>query len=140
MNVVAKARPLGVTVAVAILCIMAVIGCASGAYHLAHNPVAQRLSQQLPYAQAVQYGGLVFSLVLNLFFAIMVFFRHNWARVVVLVFYVLGVVLSLPSFLGAFHISAQTMVFSIIGFLVQLVALVLLFTGPRSQWFRRVAA
>jgi hypothetical protein len=140
MSAVAEARPRGVAVAVALLCITAIVGTGSGAYHIGHSQAVRALSQQLPHMQAIQYGELIFSLALNLFFAAMVFLRHNWARIVVLVFFILGVLLSLPSYLGAFHVSQQAKIFGSIGFLVQLVALVLLFTGQRNLWFKRDGA
>lgn len=139
MSIVMGSRPRGVSVAVALLCIMYIVGSISGAYQLGHNHLEQSLSQQLPYMHAIQYGGLAFGLALNLFFAVMTFFRHNWARIVVLVFFILGVLLSLPTYLGVFHMSPQAEIFGVFGFLVQLMALILLFTGHRSLWFKRAA-
>lgn len=137
MSAVTESRPRGVTLAVAMLCVMAIVGTISSAYYIGHSHTAQALSKQLPYTRIIQYGALIFGLVLNLFFAVMVFLRHNWARIVVLVFFILGAVFTLPSYLGFFHISIQQKIFGAVGFLVQLVALVLLFTGQQNSWFKR---
>jgi len=136
LSTIAESRPRGVTVAVAILCVMAIVGTISGIWHLGHSHIEQALVQKFPFMQPVQYVEIAGDLILNLFFAYMIFRRHNWARIVVLVFYIIGLLFSLPTSMGAFHISAQARIFSAIGFLVDLVALVLLYTGERSLWFR----
>jgi len=116
---------------------MAIVGPVVGAFSFAHNRTLQVMAQQLPYMQTVQYVEFALGAVLNLFFAYMIFRRHNWARIVVLVFYILGVLTSMPGLFGAFSTSVQTRTFGILGLLVQLVALVMLFTGQRSLWFKR---
>jgi hypothetical protein len=140
VGTIAEARPRGVGIAVAVLCVMAILGAISGAWNLGHSHIEQSLVRKFPFMQAVQYLEVAGNLILNLFFAYMIFRRYNWARIIVLVFYILGLVFALPTYLGAFDVSAQVKVFGAIAFVADLVALILLYTGERSLWFKQSRA
>ena len=61
----------------------------------------------------------------------------NWARITFLVLFVLGSLPSVPLLLGEFTRSPVLGAFSIIQFVLQVIALYLIFTKPGSSWFKK---
>jgi len=79
------------------------------------------------------------SILLNVFFALMVFLRHSWARIALLVLFLLAV-LGLPGYLLAPGLALQAKAISVVCLLFQLAVLVVIFTGQRQAWFKRIVA
>lgn len=134
MNTVANSRPRNVTFAVVILCVVLLDGLVSGGLHAAHATLAPTVSRSFAYAI------VVFGVCINAFFVFKIFEGRNWARIVYLVFFLLGILFAVPSFIVLLGQSPAWVVLSLIGYVAQVVALVLLFTGSGSAWFKRQAA
>lgn len=134
MNNAVSLRPRNVTIAVVILCIMLLYGLVSGGIHLAHSALVA------PASKNIAYTILVFGVCLNAFFVYKIFKGRNWARIVYLVFFLLGIVFAVPSFILLFTQSPTWVALSLVGYAAQVVALVLLFTGSGSEWFKRQVA
>ena len=130
-------RPRSVTVAVAILCVVLAYGLISGIVSTATRTVPPGFDPRM--VREIAYAGGVVGIAINAFFVYKIFKRRNWARIIYLVFYVLGVILSVRSLLTLHH-SSVLVVLMVIGFMAQAVALVLLFTGDGRAWFRRQGA
>jgi hypothetical protein len=101
------------------------------------------------FAAIVAVFSVLVGLGLSILLYIMISKGYNWARIVVLVFFVIGIpftlfrvlmvagVSGLPSFPGAaIHIPLLATVASMILVVGQLYALVLLFSKPASAWFK----
>ena len=88
----------------------------------------------------------IFSLAFNSFFIYQIFKGKNWARIVYLVLFLLSAMLSIKGYVRMFFHPAALGYpvimgyMGIIGFLIRLVAVVLLFSGPSNLWFKRLQA
>ena len=138
MNTVANSRPRNVTIAVVILCVVLLCGLVSGSLHAAYATLPPTVSRS--FANAILVLGVVFGVGINAFFVYNIFKGRNWARIVYLVFFLLGILFAVPSFIVLLGQSPAWVVFSLIGYGAQVVALVLLFTGPGNAWFKPQAA
>jgi len=130
-------RPKNVTVAVAILCVVLAYSLILGVVSTATRPAPAGFNPILLHEVAYTIG--ILRVAINAFFVYKIFKGRNWARIIYLVFYVLGVILSIHS-LARFHHSFPLVVLMLVGFAAQAVALVLLFTGNGRMWFRRQGA
>ena len=135
------ARPQNVTIAVAILCVVLFYQLVSAHAHIPHPALASARFKSAAYAV------MVLSVCINAVFVYYIFKRRNWARLLYLVFFLIGILLSIPSIimlvrnpsiLGMVELVGG--LFGLIGFIAQIVALSLLFTGSGSAWFRGVEA
>ena len=84
----------------------------------------------------------LFSLALLVWIYYKIYVGRNWARITLLVFSVLGGLMTLTSMVRDFLMAAPVTakVQMIVGLLVNLVILWLLFLSPGRQWFRRASA
>jgi hypothetical protein len=129
----AMPRPKNVTVAVAILCFVLAYSLISGLVSTATHPAPVGFSPILVREVAYTIG--IFGVAINAFFVYKIFKGRNWARIIYIVFYVLGVILSIRG-LTMFHRSTVLVVLMLVGFVAQAVALMLLFTGNGRAWFQ----
>lgn len=146
MNVVASARPRTITVAVVMLSIVVLYGLAAKVVLLADGHVAQSVSQGLANSTFVIYTVLIGALInsaLRALFIYKIFNRRNWARIIYLLFFILGVLLAIRSYVRLFFHPAELNYPVVMGYLglacilIELVALALLFSGPGNLWFKR---
>lgn len=136
MNTRASKRPNTVTIAVAMLLVVSILGTLSSYYQQTHNEALVAMAAKAPYAHAVQYVILLGSLMLSLFLQYKIFTGRNWARITALVLFVISVLMSIPSFLGMLHVTTSFKIFAGFFVLAQLVAYIVLFTGEASGWFK----
>ena len=96
-------------------------------------------------AQARNLGGAYFVLFIQIFvFAFIVMFiwliarrRKNWARWVLLVLFVLGIPAAARLIGQWFRVEPVVGFLNLVQGLVQVIALVLVFTGNAREWFKR---
>ena len=81
---------------------------------------------------------LIFTFALNAFLIFKISAGRNWARITLLVMFIIGVLPTLPIVLGEFSRSAVVGALSVSQIGLQVYALFLLFTLPGSSWFRKV--
>ena len=134
MDTIATSRPRNVTIAVAILCVVFIYGFVSGGVQAAHATLLP------PVSRSVAYASIALGICINAFFVYKIFMRRNWARIVYLIFFLLGILFAVPGFLVLFRQSSVWGMFGLVGYVAQIVALVLLFTGSGDRWFRKVTA
>jgi hypothetical protein len=99
-------------------------------------------------AQAFKLGGAYFVLFIQIFvFAFIVMFiwliarrRKNWARWVLLVLFVLGIPASVRLIGQWLRLEPLVGALSVVQSLLQVVALVSVFTGNARDWFKRTPA
>jgi hypothetical protein len=132
MNVAAMPRPRNVTVAVVILCVALIVHLVSGSIFAAFTQAA---GANKPFG-VFAYINVALGFCINAFLLYMIFRRHNWARVLYLVFFVLISLLSLPGGVIAFFMSPIWGSLYLLVYIAQIVALVLLFSWPGSAWFK----
>lgn len=80
---------------------------------------------------------LIFTFGLIAFLIFKISAGRNWARITMLVFFVIGALPSVPLILGEFSRSAVIGVLSVAQLGLQGYALFLVFTRPGSSWFRK---
>lgn len=133
MNTVSSSRPRQVTIAVAILCVMHIFGLFWALNHVEQSALIRRASTSSIYATTL------LDICIRLFLIFKIFYRRNWARIVYLVFSVPAISLSA---LALFWLVLQQHVWTVFGplsFVVDVVALVLLFTSSSNRWFKDAA-
>lgn len=133
-------RPMQVTTAVVVFCIVLVVGTTSGLWHIVHNPAISKLSGVMVYAKYIAYGAIVGGFVLNALFIYKIFRGRNWARIIYLVFFILGWLFSIPGLSLAFHKPTLSLILVACGFVAQIIALILVFKEPGSTWFKTQVA
>jgi hypothetical protein len=77
----------------------------------------------------------VFSIALMAFFIFMIWAGHNWARITYLVLFGLGMIAVVPAVRLYFQYSPIVGALSLLQTLLQVIALVMLFTAPGREWF-----
>ena len=135
MNADVNFRPRNVTIAGAVFCLALI-------YNFASTLMSVRSSAMI--GGVSKNGESVFLIVfacITAFFIYKILKRRNWARIVYLVFFLLGLGLSLVlgilfSAPGATFHPTMWEVLSLIVSVAQAVAIVLLFTGAGSAWFK----
>jgi len=149
MNVVTGARPRAITVAVVMLSIVVLYGFAAKVALLADGHVAQSVPQGLTNPTFVIYAVLIGALInsaLRALFIYKIFNRRNWARIIYLLFFILGVLLAIRNYIRLFFHPTELNYPVAVGYLglacilVELAALTLLFFGPGNLWFKRSLA
>ena len=140
MNAVTSKRPRTVTLAVAIFSFLLIAGLALSLLNVPHNRLATIGPKLMPYYKYFQYSTTAAGVLINAFFIYKIFQGRNWARIIYLVFFLVGLVFSIPSFLGVFDVATGVKIYGFIAYLVQLVGLVLLFTAPGKLWFAQQVA
>jgi len=83
---------------------------------------------------------LVFTLALTGFLILMISTRRNWARIVFLIIFLLGLLPTLPVILTEFSRSPVAGILVVLQIGLQVYALFLLFTKPGAAWFRKADA
>lgn len=136
MDDTTSTRPQTVTIAVIALLVNIFIALVSGYLQLKHNLAIKSMIKQFPQMLDYQYGFIAVGFVFQLFLLYKIFRGRNWARIVALVFFLLGVLSSIPEFLGVFPLPTSVMIIASIGMFIELVAYVLLFTGQGDAWFK----
>ena len=81
---------------------------------------------------------LIFTFALIAFLIFKISAGRNWARITLLVMFIIGVLPTLPIVLDDFSRSAVVGALSVAQIGLQVYALILLFTQPGSSWFRKV--
>jgi len=137
MDAVVSERPRTVTVSVAILAVLLVVGEVMSLIDPPANRYANALAKAFPFYQYIQIVGAFGGTLLFAFFIYSIYKGKNWARILYLVFFILGALSSIPVDLGALQVSPEARIISGIRLVAMLVAMVLLFTSPGNLWFRR---
>lgn len=133
MNAVTTSRPVHVTIAVVILCIALVNGLVLAAINFAFI-----LPEETP--QMVATIGIVFAVItvcIGAFFIYKIFTGRNWARIVFLIFFIIGLAFAAPTAIGLLSMFPVMGMLNLIGLAARVVALVLLFTAASNQWFQQ---
>ena len=90
---------------------------------------------------AVAFGAIaLFSLALTAFLTYMAGRRRNWARITLLVLFLIGVPLSVKPLAASLIAAPVSGLLGLAQVVLQVVALVLLFRPASSAWFRRSRA
>jgi len=135
MATAAISRPRSVRVAVAILCAALLYALVTGVLRVALTvAVPPIITKNMAYAFGVA------GVCINAFFVYKIFKGRNWARIVYLVFYVLGIWFIVHSFAELFGRSPTWAVLGLIAYAAHIVALVLLFTRSSNEWFKPQSA
>lgn len=134
MNTLVSLRPRNVTVAVVILCAVLACRLVSGVVGVAYAASVSTVIRDTAYV-----GG-VLAVCINAFFVYKIFRGRNWARIVYLVFFLLGIAVSIHHFTAFFGRSPTLAVVSLVSRVAEIVALVLLFTRASNTWFRPQSA
>ena len=125
-------KPRSVTLAVTLLWVSLAIGVIKAPF----DPAG---------LNAVPYPAIVWSVaaVIMAFFCLLIFkisAGRNWARVTFLVIFLLGLVLGVPGLMAEFQRAPVLALVSIAASVMQLWAVILLFTSPGKNWFGKKAA
>lgn len=135
MATAAISRPRNVRVAVAILCAALLYALVTGVLRVALTAaVPPIITKNMAYAFGVA------GVCINAFFVYKIFKGRNWARIVYLVFYVLGIWFTVHGFAELFGRSPTWAVLGLIAYAAHIVALVLLFTRSSNAWFKPQSA
>ncbi|AFL96531.1 hypothetical protein [Ornithobacterium rhinotracheale] len=101
--------------------------------------IQQQYAQGVPQNSAATEGGKIggyIGFLLNIFLLYMVYKGKNWARIVILVLGVLGIFVIIFSVLPILmRIDKVLLFFYAISCLLQIIALILLFTPSARPWF-----
>jgi hypothetical protein len=124
-------RPRSVGTAVTLLWISLVVGFAKGALDFTH------LRAMAPVGFTVFV--LVFTFAVLILLVLRIGAGRNWARIAFLILFIIGTVPTLPVVRDELERAPLVGALSILQLLLQIWALVLLFTRPGSAWFRRAA-
>jgi hypothetical protein len=94
---------------------------------------------------AVPFPAIVWSIAAAImaFFCLLIFkisSGRNWARVTFVVIFLLGLVLGLPGLMAEFQRAPALALVSVVTAVLQLWAVILLFTSPGKGWFGMKAA
>ena len=121
-------RPITVTRAVQLFYASFAIGLIQTIFDLAHK-----------LSGFTFFLAIIFALI---FIGILCFFvskiaaRRNWARIVFLILLIIGLPLSIPRYLAELKATPTHGYVSILLAVLQVIAIVLLFTRSSNQWFR----
>ena len=131
MATAAISTPRNVKIAVAILCAVLLYALVTGVVRVALAAATPPMpSKNIAYAFGVA-GGCI-----NAFFVYKIFKGRNWARIIYLVFYILGIWFAMRGFAGLFGRSPAWAVLGLIAYAAHIIALVLLFTRSSNTWFK----
>lgn len=135
MDTITVKRPAAVITAVVILSILLIIGLVAGLLRVTDSTIASTVSAK------VNDIGLFIGTCIAGWFVYKIYRGRNWARIVYLILFILGTLSSFHDFVRLLHESVNLdvvvlFVYMLMGFVAQIVALVLLFSGPGSRWFR----
>ncbi len=123
---VQQERPIQVTTAVYLLYAALVIGLL-GLFDLPGDVQTQNIST------ALFVETMVLSIAIIAFIYFMILRDKNWARIILLVFFVFGVIMYMLGPKHPLHIVSLT-----IQTIIMVAAVILLFLPSSSQWFRQV--
>jgi hypothetical protein len=124
-------RPRSVGTAVTLLWISLVVGIAKAALDFTH------LRAMAPVGFTLFV--LVFTFAVLILLVLRIGAGRNWARIAFLILFIIGTVPTLPVVRDELERAPLVGVLSLLQLLLQIWALVLLFTRPGSAWFRRAA-
>ncbi len=94
---------------------------------------------QFAEAELVPQAIIALLLLVQAAFIVLVSAGHNWARILVLVMFALGTLMTLADFGAEYARSRLVAWVDVSSIVVEAVALYLVFTRPASRWFRRRA-
>ena len=94
---------------------------------------------QFAEAELVPQVIIALLLVVQAVFIVLVSAGHNWARILFLVMFALGTLMTLADFGQEYARSRLVAGIDVSSIVVEALALVLIFTRPGSRWFRRRA-
>ncbi|HKU69868.1 MAG TPA: hypothetical protein VJQ51_03430 [Burkholderiales bacterium] len=125
-------KPRSVTLAVTLLWISLTIGVAK----MPFDPAGMK---------AVPFPALVWSIaaVIMAFFCVLIFkisSGRNWARITFLVLFLVGLLVGVPGLMAEFQRVPLLALVSVVASVMQLWAVILLFTSPGKGWFGKKAA
>ena len=127
-----KSKPYNVSIAVTLLWIVIAVGVISSSFNFSS-------SLEIANASGLGLGWLIFTLyftyLLLAFFIWKIRQGRNWARITYLVLFILGVSMTIYSYLTS-EVSTFSIILEIVGMIVQIVVLVFLFQKPSSDWFK----
>ncbi|MBI9056009.1 MAG: hypothetical protein JEY96_19465 [Bacteroidales bacterium] len=87
------------------------------------------------YATSYSIFILIFSLSIMTFFSYMILLGRNWARITILVLFLLGAVLGIPTLIYYFNLSPIIGLISLIQTGLQIYALILLYNKESKNWY-----
>jgi hypothetical protein len=130
-------KPNSVTMGVRLFYASLVLGLVGGLLSLAS---ASRIAASTPnLPSGVFTGSLIFGMILGLGIFLGLILAadkgKNWARITILVFFVLGLLISLPSMGRTFALMPVNGIISIVQLLLQGTALYFLFTPASTAWY-----
>ena len=127
-----KSRPDKVSTAIILLWIVIAAGVISSIFNFSS-------SLEIANASGFGLGWLIFTLyftyLLLAFFIWKIGQGRNWARITYLVLFILGVPMTIYSYLIS-AISTLSIILGIAGAIVQIIALIFLFQKQSSDWFK----
>lgn len=141
MNATPTSRPSSVTTGVILLVINLLIGLVSSFYTNAHSEQLQSMADQLPAIRSIANGMTIILYALGFFFVYKIHQGRNWARVTMLVLYILGT-LSLVASLFVAHAEvgpAWAKMTQGITTVLAIAAFISLFTGQSNAFFKKQA-
>ena len=132
MDAPQEGKPRSVTLAVMLLW----ISLAIGVIKMPFDPAGMK---------AVPFPALVWSIAAAImaFFCVLIFMissGRNWARITFLVLFLLGLLVGLPGVMAEFQRAPMLALVSVAASVMQLWAVILLFTSPGKGWFGKKAA
>lgn len=135
MATAAISTPRNVKIAVAILCAVLLYALVTGVVRVALATAAPPM-----VAKNIAYVFGVAGVCINAFFVYKIFKGRNWARLIYLAFYVLGIWFAVRGFAELFGRSPTWAVLGLIAYAAHIVALALLFTRSSNTWFKPQSA
>jgi|GEM_PF-1322058 FtsH-binding integral membrane protein len=94
------------------------------------------IAQYPTFSPTFYYLIILFSYAFLFFFIYKIRKGRNWARITFFILFVLGLPFSIFTLPNSFTISLINGVLTIIGIILQIIALVFLFQKPSSDWFK----
>jgi hypothetical protein len=125
-------RPAQVNCAMALLWGSLAISCVPAIFRGSDLP---SLPESVPWWFQHAIAAATFAITALLFY--LVSRQHNWARILLLVLFVIGAALSIVTFSWPIEGDRLSFALYLLVAILQAVALYLLFTGSAAKWFRR---
>jgi len=129
-------KPQPVRVAVTLLYIALLIGVINGLLNIFFVSATNSVETAMPYGSVLSVIMLLVATAILGFFYFKIGQGRNWARILVLVLFILGALYFVFSIVGMFQEGYLIPVISIINTIIILIAIVLLFKQEASDWFR----
>jgi hypothetical protein len=140
MDAVVRQRPRTVTISVAILAVLWLVGLVMSLMEPPTSKNISALTKAIPVLQYIQITLAILGSILFAFVIYKIYTGRNWARILSLVVFILVTLPSIPAELGLIHASPEGRIIGAVRLAAISVAMLLLFTSPGDLWFRRRAA